>query len=183
MDTLTDIVKPLTGHKRTFVLMRVSGLDSNIAMNLIGVSRGTYNSWFKNDIFSAIYSQIPDLIIAYRDEAIQLLRRGNQLEAVILEGKMIRKIAEELDTGDLKFTRTHVAREVYNKLVSDLDKVPSLNVKEITWEQKIFGLITPQEQIEEGKTIDGEFEEVGIIETEHQEGNATPSSEPTSDEA
>ena len=181
MNTLAEIVKPLTGNKRQFVLLKVSGVDSNVAMTMVGVNRGTYNSWFKNDTFNAIYKQVPDLIMEHRDEAIQLLRRSNQLEAVVLEGKMIRKIAEELETGDLKFTRTHVAREVYNKLMSDLDKNPILNVKELTWDQKIYGILNTQDQLKEG-TVDGEFKEVGVIEAEHQEGNNVPSSEQANDE-
>lgn len=171
---LSDIVKPLTGNKRTFILMRVSGLDTNLAMGLVGVSRGTYNSWFKNDTFNAIYSQVPDLIVDHRDEAVQLLRRSNQLEAVLLEGKMIRRIKEEIDSGQLVFTKTHLAREVYSKLMTDLDKNPG-DIKVLNWQQRAY-ILTQPDQLE-GGTVDGEFEEVGEQQAEHTQSLPTQTSE------
>lgn len=173
METLAEVVKPLSGNKRQFVLLKVSGLDSSVAMAMVGVNRGTYNSWFKNETFNAIYKLVPDLIVAHRDEALQLLRRGNQLEAVILEGKMIRRLADEIDSGQLVLARTHLGREVYSKLMSDLDKVPQ-SVRVETWDQKVLALINnPQGQLQEGH-VDGEFKEVSSVKTEHQESD-TPS--------
>ena len=181
MDTLKEIVKPITGNKRILVLMRVAGLDTNLAMGLVGVSRGTYNSWFKNEEFNKIYHQIPDLIASYRDEAVQLLRRNNQLEAVLLEGKMLRKVKEELESGQLAFTRTHLAREVYSKLMTDLDKAPE-KVGILSWHERVYQMLPGQKQIE-GGTVDGEFEEVGVSETEHTKSDTPQDNKPRSDEA
>jgi len=173
MSTLNDVIKPITGNKRTFILMRIAGLDANLAMGLVGVNRGTYNSWFKNEQFSTLYSQITNLIVAHRDEAMQLLRRNNQLEAVLLEGKMLKRIKEEIESGQLSFTKTHLAREVYSKLMSDLDRVPE-GIKVQSWNQKILALVSDQPRLE---AVNGEFKEIGIIEAEHPQGESSQESE------
>ena len=96
---LQERFKSLTGNKRTFLLMRIAGLDADFSMKLTSVTRGTYNSWFKNEEFALLYHELPTLIQDHRLEAVQMLRKDNQLEAVLLEGKIIARIKEEIDTG------------------------------------------------------------------------------------
>ena len=184
MDTLSEIVKPLSGNKRQFILMRVSGLDVGVSRDLIGVARSTYDSWFHHEVFVQIHRQLPDLIATHRQEAIQMLRRDNQLEAVLLEGKLIKKMKEEVDSGELKLCKTNLGREVYSKLISELD-APITAVKQLTYEQRISQFFPqPNEQLEQGKGehIDGEFKEIGVEQTEHQESLVAQEGEPTGDE-
>ena len=184
MNTLQEEIKPLSGYKRTFLLMRIAGLDTGLSMRLVGVSRGTYNSWFNNGEFSGIYHKLPQLMQDHRQEAIQMLRRDNQLEAVLLEGKILQRIKEEIESGELSFCKTNLAREVYSKLMTDLDASPK--VQQATWQQRIDYLqqnFLPgtQKQIE-GGMIDAEFEEVGSFEEEHQKGKPLSESQSPNDE-
>ena len=161
--------------------MRVAGMDADIVMNLIGVKRGTYNSWFKNEEFSLIYHKLPTLMQEHRQEAVQMLRKGNQLEAVLLEGKIIAQLKMEIETGEYNLAKTNLAREVYSKLMTDLDVVPQ--VKSLTWEQRIIQLGRTPEQITEGdRIVDAEFEEVSSEQTEHPKSKSLSESEPTCDE-
>lgn len=165
--------------------MRVAGMNTDVVMNLIGVKRGTYNSWFKNEDFAVVYHELPTLAQDYRQEAVQMLRKQNQLEAVLLEGKMIAKLKDEIDTGEYALAKTNLGREVYSKLMTDLD-TPAPKTVSGTWLQRIDSLqLFPHnpEQIEGGKTVDAEFEEVSIEQTEHQEGNPVSEGEPKTDEA
>jgi len=181
MDNLLDRIKAITGRKRTFILMRVSGLDADLSMNLVGVAKGTYNSWFKNEEFATVYHQLPELIQNYRQEAVQLLRRNNQLEAVLLESKIISKLKEEIESGHYELSKTHLAREVYSKLMSDLDTVPQ-NVKVLSWSQRVQQIFTKQpDQIEQGE-IDGKFKEISSESLQHSEGDLITSGEQTTDE-
>jgi hypothetical protein len=183
METLLDIIKPITGHRRTFLLMRISGLDVDLSRQLSKVTKGTYNSWFKNDTFVGVHQKLPELAQNYRQEAIQLLRRDNQLEAVLLESKIVQKMKEEIESGEYVIIKTHLAREVYSKLMADLDAVPAVSVKSLSWSQRIQQIYTkPPDQIE-GGTVDGEFEEVSEQSAEHSESQLLQEGQPTNDEA
>lgn len=179
--TLADIIKPITGNKRTFLLMRIAGLDADLSMKLTGVTRGTYNSWFKNEEFAAVHTKLPELIQEHRLAAIQLLRKDNQLEAILLEGKIIQKIKEEIESGHYDFVRTNLAREAYSKLLSDFEKAPGVQV--LSWQQRVSQFFPKSpEQIEEGEVIDVEFEEIGIEQTKHSQSKPTSEGEQVPDE-
>lgn len=181
MDTLQDKIKSLTGNRRAFLLMRVAGLDVDFSKKLTSVTRGTYNSWFKSTEFAVLYHQLPNLIQDYRLEAIQLLRKDNQLEAVLLEGKIISKMKEEIETGEYILIRTNLAREVYSKLLTNLDVSPE--VKVISWQERVEHLYSKvPEQIEEGEVIDGEFSEVSSEQTQRPQGDPIPNGQPPIDE-
>ncbi len=163
-------IKTLSGNKRRFLLLRVADMDTKAALKLIGVVRGTYNSWLQNESFVELYRRRYEFRSEFKQEAIQLLRRDNQLEAVLLEGKIVSKMKEELETGEYSLIRSHLAREVYSKLISDLDVVPPMQVT--SWEQRLTQIFTSPspEQITEGEVIDAEFETVGEQAAEHSEG-------------
>lgn len=184
METLQERIKTITGNKRQFILMRVAGIDTDIVMNIVGITRGTYNSWFKNENFALVYHELPTLIQDCRQEAVQMLRKQNQLEAVLLEGRIIMKLKEELDKGEYILAKTNLGREVYSKLVADLD-APAPKLASGTWMQRIDKFqqffSKPQDQIE-GGVIDAEFEEVSSEQEEHQESELISEGKSPSDE-
>ena len=104
--TLSEKIKPLSRNPRTFLLWRIAGLDVKFARELAGVAQGTYNVWTQNEEFSALYRQLPDLTYQYKQEATKLLRRENQLDAVLIEGKILRTMKEELDTKEYNLIKT-----------------------------------------------------------------------------
>lgn len=164
--------------------MRIAGMDTNIVMNIVGITRGTYNSWFKDENFALVYHELPTLIQDNRQEAVQMLRKQNQLEAVLLEGRIITKLKEELDSGEYILARTNLGREVYSKLVADLD-APATKSVSGTWVQRIGSLQQffprPQDQVE-GGVIDAEFKEVSSEQEEHQKSDPVSESQSPSDE-
>lgn len=164
--------------------MRVAGMDVDVIMNLINVTRGTYNSWFKNGDFAVVYHELPTLVQDFRQEAVKMLRKQNQLEAVLLEGKIIAKLKIELETGEYALAKTNLGREVYSKLMTDLD-TPAPKAVSGTWMQRIDNLQQffpkPQEQIE-GGIVDAEFKEIGSEQEEHQESDHVSKGQPPNDE-
>jgi hypothetical protein len=153
--SLKDELKGLSGNRRRFLLLRIADMDTKTALKLCGVVRGTYNTWLQNREFVEIYRRRTEFASEHKQEAIQLLRRENQLEAVLLEGKIVAKMKEELQSGSYNLIRSRLACDVYSKLISDLDYQPE--VLALTWEQRlqqIFGA-TPQ-QLTEGETADAE---------------------------
>ncbi len=147
--SLREKIKGLSGNKRRFLLLRTADIDTKAALKLIGVVRGTYNSWLQGEEFVTLYREVRKLTDEYKQEAIQLLRRDNQLEAVLLEGKIIAEMKQELKDRKYDLIRTNLAKEVYTRLLSDLDKTPTTPL--ISWEQRIANIFTnPPEQIVEG---------------------------------
>jgi hypothetical protein len=178
-NNLITIIKPLSENQRQYILRRIAGLDTSTTRTLLGIAKGTYNTWFHNQVFADVHKQLPELSFKHRIEAIQILRRDNQLEAVLLEGKMIAKMKEEIDSGELYFCRTNLAREVYSKLISDLDKAPA-GVQVLSWQQRIQQFFP--ERTVGGEVIDGKFKEIGSESAEHSQGELITQSEQTSAE-
>lgn len=183
---LKDELMVISGRKRRFLLLRIVDVGAEAARQLCGVTKGTYNSWLHEPAFAQLYRRRAELSAEYRVEALRLMRRDNQLQAVLLEEKIINKMKAEIESGEYDLIRSNLAREVYSKLIADLDYQPkALN---LSWEQRVQNLITGKEtpQIEQG----GEVTEGEIItkadsskETEHKEGKLPLESEQTSDEA
>jgi hypothetical protein len=134
--SLKDELKNITGKKKRYMLYRVAEMEAEVARKLANVTAGAYNSWLRpEDEFHRLHRRISELIINYKQEAIQMLRRDNQLNAVILEERIINKMIEEVDTGDYNLIRTNLARDVYTRLMGDLDFQPQ--VANMSWEQRI----------------------------------------------
>jgi len=131
---LRDEIRELHGNRRKFVLLRLADMDTGMARKLVGIAAGTYNSWFRDTVFTSVYSRLQELS-EYKQEAIQLLRRDNQLEAVLLESKILARLKEELDTKEYNLIRSNMAREVYIRLMGELDATPQTQV--LSWEQRI----------------------------------------------
>ena len=165
--SLGEKIKVLSGNRRKFFLLRVADMDTKTALKLCGVVRGTYNTWCQNTDFVELYRQRADFANDFKQEAVQLLRRENQLEAVLLEGKILSRMKADLNEPYLpegSIVRTNLAREAYSKLMSELDAPPPATV--LTWEQRIQRIFNPSpEQIEiQGEVIDGQFSETANIE-------------------
>ena len=142
--SLRESIKSLSGNKRKFLLLRIVDFNTEVALKMVGVAKGTYNSWLQSDDFVALYRQRDDFNANSKQEAIQLLRQENQLAAVFLEGQILAKMKEELESGEYDLMRTNLAREVYSKLVSDLGVAPKIQIG--TWEQRIANILAPLPQ-------------------------------------
>lgn len=144
--SLREDIQSLTGIRRRFILLRIAHLDPESARKIVGIKKGTYNNWCNDETFVSVHSKIRDYSQEYRQEAVQLLRRDNQLDAVLLEAKVIAKIREEIDSGKYDLIRTNLARVVYDKLISDLDFQPK--ELSLTWQQRINQMYSqPPEQV------------------------------------
>ena len=167
--SLKDEVKAVTGSRRKFLLLRIADIDTDVAMKLCGVRKGVYNNWIKrtrntDNKFLELYGRRSELACEYKQEAIQLLRRGNQLAAVLLEERILERMREEIESGEYSLLRTNLAKEVYTKLIGDLDYQPQ--IMPLTWQQRISQLIIQQPQeVIDGAVIEGE----SSLLTEHQE--------------
>lgn len=153
--SLKDELKQLTGKKRRFMLMRVAEVEPDVARKMCNVSQASYNSWLQrssNPAFVELYRRVDEFTVEYKTEAIQMLRRDNQLSAVMLEEQIINKMKEEVASGDYNLIRTNLARDVYTRLIGDLDFQPT-SVSQ-TWDERIQGIFLPPKEtsmLEEGK--------------------------------
>lgn len=133
--------------------MRVVDMDKPTALKLCNVKKGTYNTWCNDPEFTALYRRRDELCGLYKQEAMQLLRRDNQLAAVLLEAKIIEKMKEEIEAGFYELVRTNLAKEVYSKLIADLDVVPQAVA--MTWQNRIEQLNVVHDVKELPETIEG----------------------------
>lgn len=170
--TLKEELKELTGKRKRFLLLRIADIDPELARRLCNVTKGTYNNWLRDStsIFVELYRRRDELNQTYKHEAIHLLRRDNQLAAVLLEERIIRKLTEEIETGEYSLAKTQLAKEVYSRLLTDIDVTP--NVQVTTWEQRIGEIIMPDQPrlARGGEIIEGKFTPTNGQKTEYQEG-------------
>lgn len=151
-------------------------MDTKTALHICGVVRGTYNTWLTKPDFVEFYQRVPELAKDFKQEAIQLLRRDNQLEAVMLESKIIAAMKTDLEgsrgiISQSSILRTNLAKEVYSKLMAELDATPAIQA--VSWEQRIQNIFQnrpPVEVIEgEGTDVTEQLEAASLPETEHTE--------------
>lgn len=158
--SLKDEVKSIIGNRRRFLLLRICDIDTETARKLCNIKKGTYNSWLQDEKFVALYRRRDEFSGESKQEAIRLLRRDNQLNAVLLEEKILLKMKAEIESGEYSLIRTNLARDVYSKLISDLDYQPQ--ALSLSWEQRLGQLFLPQqeqvqEQLEGAKIIEGQL--------------------------
>lgn len=135
--------------------MRIAGLDLQLAKKVTNIKDGTYNGWTMQPVFQEVYKRVDEFNSEYKNEAIALLRRDNQLAAVMLEGKILSKLSEEMDTGKYVLAKTSLAREVYSKLIADIDYQPK--AVSMSWEQRLMTIQSlPLEQPSLEEAVDGE---------------------------
>jgi len=182
---LREELKTISGRKKRFLLLRIIDVETQAARQFCGITKGTYNSWLQNSAFVELYRRRSEFAAEYKQEALQLLRRDNQLQAVFLEEKIIKRMKEEIESGVYELIKTNLAREVYSKLISDLDYSPKS--VSLTWEQRIAQLhIQDVPRVEGGQSIDGEViipETASSEETEQAEGKFLTESEQKSPQA
>ena len=144
---LKEIITPIIGNRRKFMLLRISDMGVDEALSICNVKKATYHSWLQDEVFTGIYRQRDALSNDYKQEAIKLLRRENQLAAVLLEGKVIEKIKEEVESGIYSIIKTHLAKEVYTKLIANLDYQPATLVENNKWENStLYQLLLNQQK-------------------------------------
>lgn len=140
--TLEEILSPIIGNQRKFLLFRIADIDAAQARVLCNVKTSEYNHWFdntdENQDFIRINRQRVSLTKRYKKEAIKLLRKSNQIAAILLEAKMIEVMTRELDRQDYDLVKTPIAKDVYSKLVTDLDvSAPPVN----PWQARLQAII------------------------------------------
>lgn len=156
MSELKEVLAGITERQRQFLLLRMIGLDKQSALGSLAVPEGTYKRWVVQRRFQEIYRQIDELGIEYRDDALLMLRDKNYALVVNLEYDMLQKILTEIKENKPNFARTHLGREIYNKLASEMSTRPE--VQNLTWEQWILqGKENPQ--LQEGEIIDASYDE------------------------
>jgi len=118
---LVEELKATHGKRRKFLLLRICDIPTEAAREMCGVTKGTYNTWLKSDEFVSLYRRRKEFAGEYKEEAIRLLRRDNQLSAVMLEKMILDKLKDEVESGEYQLIRLPLARDVYTKLIGDLD--------------------------------------------------------------
>ena len=180
---LKDELKTIVGNRRKFLLYRIVDVDVNTALKLVGTRRGTYNSWLHDERFVTLYRRRDEFSADadYKQEAIQMLRRGNQLSAVMLEEKILKELKKEIDLGVYRLLKTPLAKEVYTKLVNDLDWQPkSLTM---SWEEKLAVILqqiaqNPNPQLPQDTPVAEVVDATAITEGEGSESPEHSEGEP-----
>jgi len=162
LNQLQETLKPFRGKARHFLILRISGVKKQQALELAGGSVSDYNRWLIKPDFVEVHRNIQELFNEHRDDALRLLRKENQLNAAILERKLIDELTREVEERRYKLMRTGIARDLYTRLMSEMDKVPDVQV--LSWEQRIQqnNLYSDEtKQLPEGDSIpDAEYKEV-----------------------
>ena len=137
---LKEALDGLYGDKRRFLLMRIAGMeDVQQALAIVGANKGRYSTWCNNPDFVAVNRNLKELRSAHRYDAVRAIRKENQLNAAMLEQEIIEKMREEVASGELKLCKTHLGREVYIRLMSELEGTPAV-LNNITWYDKVLQL-------------------------------------------
>lgn len=171
---LKEVLSEIIGEKqRQFLLLRIVGIECTPALNTLQVPIGTYKNWVRQKKFQEVYRQVNDLGAENRDEALMMLRNTNYALVVQLEENMLKKMIEEVESGQPKFVKTNLAREIYAKLASEMSTKPNSVRNVMTWEQLIMAG-------ESGKLPQGE-QPYGYIEAEVSKTQESPESEPEED--
>lgn len=159
MNTLHEVLRPFRGKARQFLILRISGIKKKTALEMARGGISDYNRWLIRPDFVEVHRQIQDLFVEHRDEALRMLRKENQLNAALMEGELIVQMRGEIESGDYHLLRTGLARELYARLMSEMDKTPDTQI--VTWEQRIQNnqlFMNPAEQLPAGEEVP--YEEV-----------------------
>ena len=136
---LDERLSRLKDKKKKFVILRVAGFKLEDALAQAGAKKSAYNRWTRDPVFHDVYKDLGIMQAENKEDAIKALRKENQLAAALLEGEIIVKLREEIQSGELSLAKTNLGREVYNKLMAELDKPPKSVT--LTWEEMLIGEI------------------------------------------
>lgn len=160
--TLAEEMAAIVGIKKKFLLYRIGGLNVEQALAACSKKIGSYTLWLTDPDFIRINNRRQELELVHRNEAVKLLRRENQLGAVLIEERIILEIQRELedywlylkDRDDPNITpenkhkreefiliKTPLARAVYDKLIQDIDAMPSIQIKKLSFADKMAVLL------------------------------------------
>ena len=143
-------------NERRFLLYRIAGSNIEDSLSFLHLKIGSYNSWCDKPLFQQLNARRKELEIAHRSEAVKLLRRENQVGAVIIEQRIIEALLKELEGVPVKgddgtwrieheydLMRTPIAKTVYDKLMQDIDAMPTvkLNVDKRTFVDRMAILL------------------------------------------
>ncbi len=149
--------------ERKFLLYRIAGLSIGDSLTFVKRNMGSYNKWIMKPEFQAISRRRVELERSHRAEAIKLLRRENQIGAVIIEERIIEELMAELDNKEYNLIKTPIAKTVYDKLMQDIDTMPSIMVKKLSWVDKMEVLLggrnenSETENSQSTQSVEGEF--------------------------
>lgn len=124
------------GVKREYLLLRILGLDHDTILKVLD-SEDYLSYWKKDKNFSNILKQSKKLGKTHQDEAITLVRQSNKVTMVAMEQLLARKLLQEVIDDKPMFIKTHLGREVYNRMMNQLDSVGKKNDTG-AWEEMIF---------------------------------------------
>jgi len=165
---LKDELRGVIGDKKKFLLCRIAGLSSDATQDLLNIKKNTREDWIRKDLlFRSLYHKVEALADEHRIEAFQLLRKDNQLLAILFEKAVIIKMGSEIESGEYELVKTNLGREVYGRLVSGEIEAPKQEEGGSVWEEvliaarKIRQVKTPEhKQIEEAPFKEITAEEV-----------------------
>ncbi len=153
--SLKEELKGVIGTKRRFLLLRICDIDPITARKMVNVALGTYNTWCNTDtVFVGLQQRREELALEYKKEAITLLRRDNQLAAVLLEEQIISKMKAEIESGNYELLKLPIAKEVYSKLMNQPNSTPT-SLAVINWEQRWQQLVQQGEPSKPVQVIEG----------------------------
>ena len=159
MQTLQEVLRPFRGKARQFLVLRISGIKKKTALEMARGGVSDYNRWLVRPDFVEVHRQIQDLFVEHRDEALRMLRKENQLNAALMEGELIIQMRDEITSGEYHLLKTGLARELYARLMSEMDKSPDVQIT--TWEQRVQNnqlYVDKPEQLPSGEEV--EYQEV-----------------------
>jgi hypothetical protein len=133
-DELSEGIKHFKGRARIFLLLRIAGLDKQQAISASGITENVYTNWMHTPEFVQFYRRVDELCVNYRKQAITALRQDNQIEAVLLEHRMIEKMSAEIQSGKYKLVKTPLAKLVYERLLNEMDFQPTIVAQ--TWNDR-----------------------------------------------
>ena len=67
--SLRESIKALSGNKRRFFLLRIADIEARAARDIVGITLGTYNSWFQDERFVELYRQRDEFNANNKQEA------------------------------------------------------------------------------------------------------------------
>jgi len=152
--SLKEELSLLRGNKRRFLLLRIADMPTDMALKLCHTKAGTYNNWCNDANFVSIHRRKDELTKSCRQEAIHMLRKDTQVDAILLEARIVQEMRKEIESGEYHLIKTGLAREVYSKLINDLDYQPQ--TLSLSWEERVQQLFQAPEQ----QAIEGEIVEV-----------------------
>jgi len=139
--------------QKQFIQYLVAGVKKDVAMKLCRIPAPTLKYWLHdNEQFHQLVNRVEELKDAYFEEAFQLLRHKNKVMALFLEEELLKKIKEEVESGEYNLVKTPLAKEVYNKA---LEEGKGIAMPSVGWMQFVQGNVA--------NVLPKEAEQIGTV--------------------